>query len=350
MTNEKNYTQKSGRGEFNRDSHSPVAYAMTDDGLRLPVIDITRPEFALPDDTASVAALDAAVREAERRNALIPGFVMRFMLRSAARRSRLLADIMEPEATYLAGLTTYIMKLGLENLPPPFTTDIDRRLVSAPPVTAMRLRLQQVVKLLADGVEPLLAANSAAPLVLINIGGGPAIDSLNALILLRCRNPALLARPMAIHVLDIDAAGPRFGAAALAALSVQDQPLTGLDITLTHDQYDWNAPPLAELAGQAASQGAIVAASSEGALFEYGSDDAIVANLLALHKDRRGAKVVVGSVTSTDALHRQSIANTRFKLAPRGLEGFRPLAERGGFRIARSEAAPLGDQVLLEPI
>ena len=291
------------------------------------------------------------MREAERRNALIPGFVMRFMLRSAARRSRLLADIMEPEATYLAGLTTYIMKLGVENLPPPFTTDIDRRLVSAPPVTAMRLRLQQVVKLLADGLEPLLAANSAAPLVLINIGGGPAIDSLNALILLRRRNPALLARPTVIHVLDIDAAGPRFGAAALAALSAPDQPLAGLDITLTHDQYDWNVPPpLADLAGQAASQGAIVAASSEGALFEYGSDDAIVANLLALHKDRRGAKVMVGSVTSTDALHRQSIANTRFKLVPRGLEGFRPLAERGGFRIARSEAAPLGDQVLLEPI
>jgi hypothetical protein len=243
------------------------------------------------------------------------------------------------------------MKLGVENLPQPFTTDIDRRLVSAPPVTAMRLRLQQVVKLLADGVEPLLAANSAAPLVLINIGGGPAIDSLNALILLRRRNPALLARPMAIHVLDIDAAGPRFGAAALAALSAPYQPLTGLAITFTHDHYDWNAPPpLADLVGQAASQGAIVAASSEGALFEYGSDEAIAANLLALHKDRRGAKVMVGSVTSTDALHRQSVANTRFKLVPRGLEGFRPLAERGGFRIARSEAAPLGDQVLLEPV
>jgi hypothetical protein len=49
-------------------------------------------------------------------------------------------------------------------------------------------------------------------------------------------------------------------------------------------------------------------------------------------------------------LHRQSVANTRFKLVPRGLDGFRPLAERGGFRIARSEAAPLGNQVLLEPI
>jgi hypothetical protein len=332
-------------------SPSSVAFADADDGLRLPVIDITRPEFALADDAASVAALDAAVREAERRNALIPGFVMRFMMQSAARRSRLLADIMTPEATYLAGLTTYIMKLGVENLPSPFTTDIDRRMVSAPPVTAMRLRLQQVAKLLADGVEPLLAANSAAPLALINIGGGPAADSLNALIVLRRRNPALLARRIAIHVLDIDTAGPRFGASALAALSTPDQPLAGLDVVFTHEQYDWNAPaPLADLVRRAESQGAIVVASSEGALFEYGDDDAIVANLRALHSDGRGARAVVGSVTSADALHRQSVANTRFKLVPRGLDGFRPLAARGGFRIARSEAAPLGDQVLLEPI
>jgi len=331
-------------------SKSDLVYATTDDGLRLPVIDVTRPEFALPDDAASVAALDAAVREAEWRNALIPGFIMGFMLRSAARRSRLLADIMQPEATYLAGLTTYIMKLGVENLPPPFTTDIDRRLVSAPPVVAMRLRLQQVAKLLADGVEPRLAANAAAPLVLINIGGGPAIDSLNALILLRRRNAALLARPIAIHVLDIDPAGPRFGAAALAALSAPDQPLAGLDVAFTHEQYDWNAPSLlADLVRRTGSQNAIVAASSEGALFEYGDDDAIVANLDALHNDGRGAKVVAGSVTSADALHRQSVANTRFKLVPRGLEGFRPLAARGGFGIARSETAPLGDQVLLEP-
>jgi hypothetical protein len=332
-------------------SKSDLVYATTDDGLRLPVIDITRPEFALLDDAASVAALDVAVREAERRNALVPSFVMRFMMRSAARRSRLLADIMAPEATYLAGLTTYIMKLGVENLPPPFTSDIDRRMVAAPPVIAMRLRLQQVAKLLADGVELVLATNPAAPLALINIGGGPAADSFNALILLRRRNASLLARPIAIHVLDIDAAGPRFGAAALAALSAQGQPLAGLDIAFTHELYDWNKRALlGDLVHRAAALGAILAASSEGALFEYGSDDAIVANLATLRHGGHGVRLVVGSVTSTDAMHRQSIANTRFKLVPRGLDGFRPLAERGGFRIARSEAAPLGDQVLLEPV
>jgi hypothetical protein len=324
-----------------------IAYAVTDDGIRLPVIDITQPAFVLPDDPASLAALDAAFREAERRNALMPRFVMHFMMRVAVRRSRLLADIMNPDTSFLAGLTTYVMKLGVENLPPPFDSDTDRRIVGAPQVTAMRLRLQQTVKLIAGALEPLLAADLAAPIVLVNIGGGPAIDSIDALILLRRAQADLLQRPIAIQVLDIDAAGPHFGAAALAALSAAGQPLAGLDITFTHQDYDWNRPEaLGDLIVRAAAQGAIVAASSEGALFEYGSDDAIVANLEALH---RGAKAVVGSVTGADPLRRRSITGTRFKLVPRGLAGFRPLAERGGFRIARSEATPLGDQVLLCP-
>ncbi|HUC50354.1 MAG TPA: hypothetical protein VMA30_13285 [Xanthobacteraceae bacterium] len=334
-------------------SRSPVAYALTDDGLRLPVIDVTRPEFALPDDPHAIAALDVAYREAERRNALMPRFVMRFMMRSGARRSRLLADIIEPDTSYLAGLTTYVMKLGVENLPPPFTADIDRRIAGSPQATAVRLRLQQTAKLIAAGLEPLLAGNPSAPLVLINIGGGPAIDSLNALILLRRSQSGLLQRPTAIEVLDLDAAGPRFGAAALAALSAEGQPLAGLDITFAHEIYDWNRRALlGDRVHRASAQGAILAAASEGALFEYGSDDAIVANLATLRGRSLpggGAKVVVGSVTSADPLRQQSLAGSRFKLVPRGRDGFRPLAERGGFHIARSETVPLGDQVLLCP-
>jgi hypothetical protein len=330
-------------------SKSDLVYATTDDGLRLPVIDITRPEFALPDDAASLAALDAAYRESEQRYALIPRFVMNFMMRGAARRSRLLADILEPDTSFLAGLTTYIMKLPAETLPQPYDSDTDRRLVSSPQLTAMRLRLQQTVKLLAGALEPLLRTDPAAPLCLINIGGGPAIDSIDALILLRRAERDLLRRPIAIRVLDIDAAGPHFGAAVLAALSAEGQPLAGLDITFTHQSFDWNAPaPLADILGRAAAHDAIIAASSEGALFEYGSDDAVVANLKALHDGC--AKAVVGSVTNADPLRRRSVVGSRFKLLPRGLDGFRPLAERGGFGIARSEPTPLGDQVLLEPV
>ena len=60
-------------------------------------------------------------------------------------------------------------------------------------------------------------------------------------------------------------------------------PLAGLDIVFDHRSYDWDEPaPLEALLRELGAAGAIVAASSEGGLFEYGSDAAIVANLEAL--------------------------------------------------------------------
>ncbi len=41
------------------------------------------------------------------------------------------------------------------------------------------------------------------------------------------------------------------------------------------------------------------------------------------------------------------IAQSKFKLIPRGIEGFAPLAARAGFEIAQIEEAGLSDQVLL---
>jgi hypothetical protein len=43
------------------------------------------------------------------------------------------------------------------------------------------------------------------------------------------------------------------------------------------------------------------------------------------------------------------IAQARFRVFPRGLEGFAPLAERGGYAIAASRNAVMSDQVLLRP-
>jgi hypothetical protein len=97
------------------------------------------------------------------------------------------------------------------------------------------------------------------------------------------------------------------------------------------------------------SAGAIVAASSEGALFEYGSDDAVVANLTALHAGGSGARIVAGSVTPDDESRRRLMAQSGIRLVPRGLAGFAPLAARAGFAIERSENAGLSEQVLLRP-
>jgi hypothetical protein len=366
-----------------------LIYAATQEGHVLPVIDITNPRFAVPDDPESLRQLFAASSDEEQRRRRVPKFIMQWMLKSAARRSRLIRALFSGDATFLDGITTYVMKLGAANLPPPYDSPVDKRLAASPHMTLLRLRTQQVARLVADGLVAELASAPSAPrrhllsspgraegaspgdpdnkdntfvsgmagtspamtterpLHLINIAGGPALDSMNTLITLYCRDGALLRRPIVIHVLDRDDAGPFFGRNALAALMKDGGPLNDLEIAFDHRSYDWDRPAsLEELLRELRAANAVVVASTEGGLFEYGSDAAIVANLTALRA--AGVKLVAGSVTSADEARRRMITATRFKLIPRGLEGFAPLAERGGYRIARAETAQLSEQVLLK--
>jgi hypothetical protein len=84
-----------------------------------------------------------------------------------------------------------------------------------------------------------------------------------------------------------------------------------------------------------------------GGLFEYGTDDAVVANLTALA--RAGVPIVAGSVTSSTEARKRMIAQARFRFFARGLEGFAPLAERSGYAIAESRTALVSEQVRLRP-
>jgi hypothetical protein len=330
------------------DNLPPLIRASTRDGIVLPVIDVTDPRFAVLDDPDSLTRLFAQSAAEEQQNRYMPNFLMHWLLRRAARRSLLLRAVFTGDESFLGGLTTYVMKLGAEHLPPPYDSPMDKRVAASAHLKLLRLRTQQVARLVADALSPELANAGSAPLVLINIAGGSAIDSMNALILLRHHDGELLRRPIEIHVLDQDDAGPFFGSNALTALMQDGAPLAGLDVVFRHRRYDWNEPASLEVLLRDLRPGAILAASSEGGLFEYGSDEAIVANLTALHA--ANVRFIAGSVTSSsDARRRHMITANRFNLHPRGLEGFAPLAGRAGYRIDCAEPAQLSDQVLLVP-
>jgi len=272
------------------------------------------------------------------------------MFRLAARRSLLIRAVSEHQAHFLDGLSTYMMKLGADNLVAPFDNRIDRRVAASPAVRSMRIRLQQTARLISDGLRDDLGREPGAALHLVNIGGGPAMDSQNALILLKQADRDLLQRPITIHVLDVDAAGASFGARALAALASGNGPLAGLTIDLRHQTYDWNdAEPLRALIKRLGSERSIIVASSEGALFEYGSDAAVVGNLAALHDGGSSVRFAVGSVTRADTATRRMLEHSPFKLILRGVERFSELAARGGFSVVRFESALMSDQVLLRP-
>jgi hypothetical protein len=327
------------------DSH-PVVFATTADGLRLPVIDVTHPAFAIADDPASLAARRDAFLAWDHRNQRMPRFIGRLLMRLGARRSPLLRRMMMSDRDFLDSISTYMIKLGPDQLPPGFDGPVDRKVAAAPHVTLVRLRMQLIARLLADALVAPLGEAPHAPLYFVNIAGGPALDSINALIMLAGTHPTLLRRPIAVHVFDAHQDGPAFGARALLSLTAPGGPLHGFEARFEHHTYDWNdTAPLARRLADLAARGAIMAASSEGGLFEYGSDDAIVANLTALAQ--AGVPLVAGSVTSASEERKRMIAQTRFRLIARGLEGFAPLAERGGYTIAESRSAVVSEQVLL---
>ena len=334
--------------------HSPgtkdgVIYARTREGFDLPVIDVTNPHFTVPDDPATAQRAKEAFVAEEYGRRHIPQFIMRMMLRAAAGKSRLIRAMFNSDSGYLDSISTYVLKLGPDNLVPPYDSTFDLRVASSPHILLIRLRMQQIAHLVAEGLaDDLATAGAAAPLRLINIGGGTALDSINGVIVLHRNRPDLLNRPIAIEVLDANADGALFGANALAALKADQGPLAGLDIGMNYHDYDWDKPAMLEsLVGKLASAGAVIAASSEGALFEYGSNQAIVANLKALHAGGAGARFVAGSVTVDDDINRRMIAQTGFKLVPRGIAGFGPLAAEAGFRVVKVEQAFLSEQVLL---
>jgi hypothetical protein len=325
-----------------------VVIARTMEGDELPVLDVTHPRFAMPEDPKSYQALRLALLRSEQRHRLIPKFLMPMMVRSAAKRSRLMRAMFETNSSFLDGLSTYVMKLGAGNLLPPYDAPMDRQFASSPHVAFMRLRTQQVAGLLAEGLASGLTAADDRPLHLVNIAGGPAIDSLNALILVARTSPDLLRRPIVIHVLDLDEAGPFFGKNALTQMTATGGRLHGFGIAFERHAYDWNeTAPLETLLKELIAQNAVIVASSEGGLFEYGSDAAIVANLKALHANGGGARLVVGSVTRADETRQRLIGASQFKLIPRGIDGFAPLATQAGFTIRKARETIWSDQVEL---
>jgi hypothetical protein len=312
--------------------------------LEIPIVDVTSPAFALDDNATTKATLQELYEVEEQRQAKVPGIIRALTLRLGARQSKLLHGLVHAKSDHLGGLHTYLMKLGADNLPTGFDAPIDLKIAATPHAISMRLRLQQCAMLLAEGLQNALAQSPSQPLHLLNIAGGTAMDSLNALILLRRKDPALLRRPIKIFVLDIDPIAHGFGARAASVLTSPGHVLSGLALDFEHQSYDWNdTHALVDLVHQSLESHAILAASSEGGLFEYGTDSALVENLQAL---AASVEVIVGSVTGSDAVRRASIKRAHFKLVPRGVEGIRPLAEKAGLELTRFEHTPLSDQVV----
>jgi hypothetical protein len=322
-----------------------VFYAVSDEGIELPVIDITHPAF---DCTVSPTQLDALIT-AMQQSDKIPFAA----LQAAATKSMLLRGIVESAGTFTTGMMTYLNKLSPDNLGEGYAGPLDKQWAASLTPLTFRWRMKDVARLLADDLGAALAARPGRPLHLVNIAGGPAADSLNALILVQKEHPERLAgRAVSIHVLDIDPDGPSFGARCLAALQAPGAPLHGVTASLSYCAYDWNEPATLRNLLCGFEKDALVMASSEGGLFEYAADEVIVANLEALRAGTPPDAAVVGPVVRDAATLDPRLKNT--ELAPNrpavryiGLAAFAGLAARAGWSIERSLDGPMHQVVNL---
>jgi hypothetical protein len=322
--------------------------AATADGLELPVVDVTDPAFREDVSDAEQAARVAAFLAEQARLARIPRLLRAAFTRLALRGSVLARGIRASRGTCLGAIETYLMKLRPERLGP-WARPIDRRIAASLPALALRLRLHDMARLAADALLPVLRRDPPRPLHLLNLAGGTAVDTLNVLLMLRSEAPELLARPIAIDVLDADVAGPEFGARALRALQAEGAPLHGVPVAFRRVEWDWRSggATLSAAIDAAREAGAVTVAASEGALFEYGSDGEIRDALERLRCG--GVAAVVGSVTRADEPVRRLHLDGGAAIHPRGLEAFRALVAPTGWDVARAIARPFSDHVALVP-
>src|ERR1041384_5542473 len=135
------------RAEHNK--QPGVHYAVTNDGLELPVVDVTHPAFACELCDEKQARLVQRFLKGQRRFARLPGWLRLAMMRFFLRGSRIARGLRRSEGTFLDAMTTYLFKLGPQNLGS-YAVPADRVFLRSLPAISVRLRVADMARLLAE--------------------------------------------------------------------------------------------------------------------------------------------------------------------------------------------------------
>ncbi|WP_019913157.1 hypothetical protein [Paenibacillus sp. HW567] len=253
---------------MNANHNQRILYAAFDDEIQLPVLDITHPLFnASIDEQAYHLSCLKSARSIEALKKM-PGFIRNLFVKMS-----------NVDNSYLSGMRTLLYKLG-SGLSREIKLGFrDKWAVKQTSFMGLRIRLRDLCRLQSKNLLPQLKQFPERNLCFFNIAGGAATDSINTLILIQECDPELLKRrKIEINILDIDLYGPNYAKRCIDVLQQPGERFHGLDITLNTVHYDWSQPE-ALLKLSLERSGWIQLCSSEGGLFEYGSDSAIIENL-----------------------------------------------------------------------
>ncbi|MDD1504806.1 hypothetical protein PVA17_18850 [Lysinibacillus sp. CNPSo 3705] len=275
----------SGDKVDNANENKRILYAVFENEIQLPILDITHPLFnASIDEQAYHLSCLKSARSIESLKKM-PGFIRNIFVKMS-----------NVDNSYLSGMRTLLYKLG-----PDLTRGIklgfrDKWAVKQTSFMGLRIRLRDLCRCQSEILLPQLKQFPERNLCFFNIAGGAATDSINTLILIQESDPELLKeRKIEINILDIDTYGPNFAKRCIDALKQPGERLHDLDIALNIIHYDWSQPE-ALLKMSLERSNWIQLCSSEGGLFEYGSDAAIIENLNHFYTNSPADARITGSL------------------------------------------------------
>ena len=275
-----------------------ISYALTESGIELPILDITHPLFKASINKANLEKLRKSIEKTGDKMVIrlkeMPSFLTNFL----SQHSYIIAGFLSinKENNFLSGISTLMMKLGPGLIGNGISKIFERRASRSISSVTLRVRIQDICKLEADALIPQLIQWPEKDLCFINIGGGTASDSINTLILILKKYPSLLKnRKIEIDVLDMDTFGPGFGKNCIESLKTPDQYFHLLDISFRYIKYNWNDPSHMEGILFERKEW-VTLCSSEGGLFEYGSNEEIISNLNLLYDKTGDEMKIAGSL------------------------------------------------------
>ena len=322
-----------------RNKIAGISYAFTENGIELPVLDITHPLFlrSINEEKLDKMLNEIKQKGEERAESFnkIPTFIKNFM----AKRSYIMAGFMlkDTEDTFLSGMSTLMMKFGPELIGKGRRKFFDRLGSKAFGAILLRMRVRDICKLHTDILETQLIKEKDKNLCFINIAGGAACDSINALITIYTKDPSLLKnREIEINVFDIDRFGPTFAKNCVESLKSIGNYFSGLNISFNHIYYNWNDTTVLKDFLLMRKEWLIIA-SSEGGLFEYASDEDIIRNLNILYDNSQKNMKILGSairdVNTVDPGILASMKLTNIKARLLGVEGLKETIKKTAWII-----------------
>lgn len=302
---------------------SGLSYVYTVCGLELPVLDITHPLFTTSINEESLEALCKESAQRAKSMKEMPDAQKMVIAEKSYLFGRYFHK--DPTATYLSGMSTYMLKLGPNLIGGGEERNIDRMISMGVISVAARMRLRDICRLQANALVPRLKASPGKELCLINIAGGAAPDSINTLILVLEENQSLLKnRKIEINVFEIDSDSPIFAQRCIEALKAPRSHFHGLDISFNHINYNW-ADTRNLIDFLAKKRDCIMMGTSEGGLFEYAGDDEIINNLDAIYDnspdEMQFAGTVIHDIDTVDPTMAAMAEESRGSLQLRGIDG-----------------------------